>query len=381
MKIKKLLLLILVLVISSIVFAKSNTYLSKTLNNIENKKYKKAINLIQKNFKSFKQKDEITYLLAKSFENNKQYNKAITTYEYLVNNFKDSKWIQKAKFRKANILIKQKKYDKAYPILQNGLKYILNPKRRYKLSQIYLDLAKNISFQKNKRKNNYKKAIQFYKRGMKIGANKNNIKEIQYKIALCYYHLKNYYKAKSLLTEFIKEFPKSKLIKNANFYLGKIEGIMGYPYKSRTHYLKVLKKENNSNNNTLSPKILYSIAKSYNIPNPKNENNLELGVKYLRMLINKYPKHKLAPISAYEIGLSYKQFKKLTKQCLKELNYFINTYPKHNKAPIAFKIIGQIYLKENQFDKSLTYLNKFLSDYPNHPLWQKNTKTNHKYKN
>ncbi|HEO66061.1 MAG TPA: tetratricopeptide repeat protein, partial [Spirochaetes bacterium] len=255
------------------------------------------------------------------------------------------------------------------------------------MSQIYLKLAKSLSFQEDKKKNDYQKALTFYQRALEMGALKEEEGDTRYRIALCYFHLKKYQESKKVLNQFITKFPDSSLTRKVHFYLGEIERHLGYLYKSRTHYLKVLKSKKEKEED-LSPKTLYHIGKSYRLPAPYTENELELGVKYWKILIEKYPKHKLAAQVAYEIGLSYNRFSHLRDQGIQQLLKFVEVYPKNKNAPIALQLVGNIYFNQKKYDQSIVYYTQYLGSYPNHRLWRtvqqqiinaKYTKGNHLY--
>ncbi|HEO65123.1 MAG TPA: tetratricopeptide repeat protein, partial [Spirochaetes bacterium] len=323
---------------------------------------------------NFSRKDQMLYLLGRAYEEDKQFKKALSIFNQVIEKFSDSKWINKSYFRKSRILTKKKQFPKAYSILKSQLLRLLQRDRRSKYSKIYLNLAKEISFIKDKKlkgRNDYKKALVYYQKAVEIGSLKENEDFAQYRIALCYYKLKKYRQSKRLLEEFLRKYPESGFLEETHFYLGKVEHQLGDPYKSRTHYLKVLKKkESKDQDENLSPKTLYYLGKSYGLANPRSEEQLDLGIQYWRQLIKRFPKHKLAAQSAYEIGLSYNHFHHLKKEAVQEFLNFIHLYPNSKNAPLALESIGIIHLDQNQFDKSLDYYQQFLKTYPNHRSWQ-----------
>ncbi len=377
MKMNKLLILVLVLSFSSFLFSEdkiTNKSENEALFYIENKQYPQAIEIIQKNLANFTFKDKMLFLLGRCYENDNKLDEAISAFDQLIQEYPESNWLQKSYAKKAQILIKQKKFEQALPIFTERLSNLLDSKRRSKLSEVYIKLAEEISFQKDQKKNDYKKALVFYQRALEIGSLGEHEANTYYRVGLCYYHLKNYYKARAALEEFIKKYPDSGFMKDAHFHLGEVERQLGDTYKSRSHYFKVLEKEKDVESldpeKILSPKTLYHIGKSYNFPYPRSEEELDLGVKYLKVLIEKYPKHKLAPQAAYEIGLGYNRFYNLKNKAVEELLKFAETYPKDQNAPLALQMVGNIHLAKKQFDKSIIYFTKLLSDYPNHRLWQ-----------
>ncbi|MDH5681152.1 MAG: tetratricopeptide repeat protein, partial [Spirochaetota bacterium] len=341
------------------------------LSHIENKRYLMAVKLIQKGFAGFTFKEKMLFLKGRSYEGLKMWQMAVRTYDRVIKTYPDSPWAGKSYFRKVQALIEQKKFSEAYPILKSRLERLLDSSRRGKLARIYLKLAKERSFQSDPKKNDYNKALIFYQRAWEIGSLAEEKSKTHYAIGLCQYHLKKYRESRKQLKEYMRVFPGSGEIKECQFYLGDIESKLGDSYRSRSHFLNVLKEKGKPDSSEkLSAKALYHIGLSYGLPGTRSEEELDLGVKYWRELIKKYPEDKLAAEAAYRIGLSYNKLIKLRDKAIEELLSFVDKYPKNEKAPLALEQVARIYLSKNEHDKALGYLQRFLKSYPNHMLWQ-----------
>ena len=114
----------------------------------------------------------------------------------------------------------------------------------------------------------------------------------------------------------------------------------------------------------------FKLSRTYGIPNPATDGDLELGVAALEAFLKGNPKHRLAPSAELDIALSYGA-RGRDEQSAARLRSLIenSSYAASDELPKARNLLGEILFAQKKYDEAIRVWRAFLAAHPNHRGW------------
>ncbi len=178
---------------------------------------------------------------------------------------------------------------------------------------------------------------------------------------------------------YLSEYPQGADRFAVRFDLGEVQLTAGQANPARTSWLDLardLEKVDTKDAQNLRARALYGVARTYGMPTPGNDSNLNLGVAALRRVVDAYPGQAIAVRAAYEIGSAYLSRGK-SQEALNALTPFIASADK-NEGDDARKVraelvmaalfqTGQILQGQEKFNETIAAFRSYLNRFPNGP--------------
>ncbi|MCK4907470.1 MAG: tetratricopeptide repeat protein, partial [Spirochaetes bacterium] len=356
-------------------FSMGMAFFERIKESIKKQQFKTAISLIDD--LSGRKKGALAYYLkGNSWLELGRYKQAVSSYNKVIKNFRSSKWVQKAIFRKADALVKMKNFRRAYEIYEKQLKKLTSPKRRNKLAMIYKKLADSLAFpKKNKEKKvspKYGSAVPYYKKALEMGEFQPQIEaKIKLSMGICHYNL-GYYrrrKAMAIFEKLIKDF-KTKapaVIPKTRYYLALCYKYYGRKWEAKTHlYILARSKENIK----YSVKGAFELLKLYNFPHPGNKDDLSRGRAVVDMMALRFTKDKLTEKAVYQLGIAM-AYRGDYGEAINTFKRLLREYPKSDLAAESAYKIGEYLINSGRQEEAKNEFRLFLSRFPSSKYWQR----------
>ncbi len=316
--------------------------------------------------------DEAQLLLGHAYYYSKKYQEAIAAYDKLLKDFPRSAWRKKALFKKADCYIALKQYDKAAEIYEPEMAYIVSDERKEQVADTYLKYA-NQYFEppKDPKKEspapNFAKAKSLFQKALEIGLTPKRTEEVRFRVAMCDFKTGNFSSAGASLSQLVREFPKGANVEQAKQHVGLSYLRSGNDREARKTFKDFLMDYPKS---ALRGDVSYALAQTYHVPSPRDDKELELGVKSLRAFVAEFPKHEKALQAEYFIGLSYFNQQRY-EDAIKEFQSFIRNHAKDaaDEVAQAKNNLGLAFLRLKKYNDAIAAWEVFLREHPVHRLW------------
>ncbi len=114
----------------------------------------------------------------------------------------------------------------------------------------------------------------------------------------------------------------------------------------------------------------FRLGRTYGIPAPATDGDLELGVAALTAFLKAYPQHRLAPQAELDIAMSYGSRGRF-EQAAARLKALVgnSAYGVSEELPKARNLLGEILFSQKKYDEAVRVWRAFLSAHPNHRAW------------
>ncbi|MCS6861673.1 MAG: tetratricopeptide repeat protein, partial [Abditibacteriales bacterium] len=336
--------------------------------------------------------DEAQLLLGHAYYYAKKYQEAIAAYDKLLRDFPRSAWRKKALFKKADCYLALKQYDKAAEIYEPEMAYIVSDERKEQVADTYLKYA-NQYFEppKDPKKEtpapNLAKAKSLFQKALDIGLTPKRREEVLFRIAMCDFKTGNFSSAGASFSQLLREYPKGAHVEPAKYHLGLAHLRAGNDRAARKVFKDFLSDYPKS---ALRGDVSYALAETFHVPSPRDDKELELGVKALRSFVAEFPNHEKARQAAYFIGLSYFNQQRY-EDAIKEFQSFIKNHaitspnpssPRRGTASappldkegmeevaLAKNNLGLAFLRLKKYSDAIAAWEAFLREHPVHRLW------------
>lgn len=316
--------------------------------------------------------EEAQLLLGHAYYYSKKYQEAMAAYDKLLRDFPRSVWRKKALFKKADCHIALKQYDKAAEIYEPEMAYIVSDERKEQVADTYLKYA-NQYFEppKDPKKEapapNFAKAKSLYQKALEIGLTPKRTEEVMFRVAMCDFKTNNFGGAVQILVQLVREYPKGANVEQAKYHIGLSYLRSGNDREARKTFKDFLTDYPKS---TLRGDVSYALGQTYHVPSPRDDKELELGVKALRAFVADFPKHEKALQAEYFIGLSYFNQQRY-EDAVKEFQSFIKNHAKDTADEVAQakNNLGLAFLRLKKYNDAIAAWEVFLREHPVHRLW------------
>ncbi|MCX8037330.1 MAG: tetratricopeptide repeat protein, partial [Candidatus Sumerlaeia bacterium] len=312
--------------------------------------------------------DLLLVKLAAAHELNKDFAQSIETLDRLLKKFPKSEWARKANFRKAQCFAALKQWDKAQALAGGQVRYLVSNERKLELADTYVKYAE-AAFKPTDadKKPDYEKARVFYEKALDLGFTGARAEEIRYLIGLCHFQLGQFDQTVARLETFTKDFPQSRWAAPALYQLGLARARKGETVRARIHFRDLISDYPDTTQTALAA---YEIAMTYGVPNPPNDESLELGVKALREFVAKYPDHARALTADFQIAQTY-QNRGRADQAIVEYRRFIEAHAQSTDdlLPAAKIQLGHVLRGQKKFAEAIETWSAYLKAHPTHNQW------------
>lgn len=275
----------------------------------------------------------------------------------------------------AEAAAKAKDFKKAQSIYAKHLKVLLSAERRLAMAKVYLQYADKyfLKAKKNKvkRSQHYRKAIKMFNYALEIGLPPAKKRIVMLRLGQSYLAVKQSWYALRTFTKATKEFKTGKYADKFVFFLAASHLKYKQKRKARQILFDMIKDFPKSSK---LPDAYYQIAKSYGMPRRINKRYLMLGLDVLNQLIKKFPKHPKAQQASFDIGYSY-YYNYRYDDAIRALSSFVVKYAdklgkdkKRYLARARFQI-ADCYKRQKHYDKAIQAYQSFLKAHPTDRLW------------
>ncbi len=304
---------------------------------------------------------------------------------------------------KATALARKGDFRAAEMVVRTEAKYLLSADRKQQIADIYLEFADALfKPPKSDQKPDYAKAFEFYKKALESGPKPKKQIEVELRMAECQQNSHNYPAAIELYENFLKkhspfwwkyaleQFPKAKtaldydldlpftnrpassepLVIEASFRLGECRLATGDPKAARRVWQDLLTEYTNRPDPDRIADAQFQLARTWNIPKPQSDEELNLGVSALRAFIERFSKHKLASQAHLEIAESYVERGRYADAAAALRQFLGNPqYQSRKQIPVARNLLGHCLQLQKKFPEAIAAWREYLAKYPADPQW------------
>lgn len=346
-------------------------------------------------------KDYLTYLKGQALSLQKQYDAAAAVFDAMQKDFPKSAWLRRARLAKSVALARKGDFRAAETIVRAEAEFLLSADRKQQIADIYLEFADALfKPAKSDEKPDYAKAFEFYKKAVESGPKAAKRLEVELRMALCQQNLTNYDAAIELYEKFLKEHtpspapkdvalpptpadvartvtvdgattatPSDAMLIEASFRLGECRLAKGEGKLARRVWQDMLEKYRDSGADRLA-EARFLLARTWSIPAPESDEDLNLGVSALRAFIERYPKHKLASQAHLEIAESYIARGRYEDAVAALRQYLRNPqYEDRKQTPTARSVLGRCLQLQKKYTEAIAAWRDYLAKYPSDPHW------------
>jgi len=297
-----------------------------------------------------------------------RHKEALTTLGRLITEYPKGRLFRKARFLKAEALVGLKRFDEASGIYEAEINHLISKDRKEEIAHYYIKYADAMAAKDREGGPQYEKAIELYRRALELEIPGAIDEEVRFKIASAYHKLERYGEEETVLAAFKKRHPESAALDEVEYRIGDARLRQNRFAEARKSFREFLRDHPDSRR---VPEARYRIALTYNVPNPRTDTELSLGVKALGEFLAASADHELAPKARYQIGLSYMNRGRLD-EAIGAYDEFVRIYGDktgvEQLANVRF-YLGACYYGQQKFPEALVAYKEFLSRHPAHELW------------
>ncbi|MCO6453957.1 MAG: tetratricopeptide repeat protein [Pirellulaceae bacterium] len=338
---------------------------------MQDRDYDGAVEAIEQ---QLKQKDSpadyLLYLQGRARHLQHRYDDAAAVYDRLVQQFPDSPWARRARFAKAVALARKGDFREAELIYRAEAEYLFSPERKQEIASIYLEFADAL-FQPDdeQTKPDYAKALEFYNRALQVGPQPQTRRETELKAARCQQQLGQHAEAAAAYQQFVKQNPDDPLLVEARYRLGEAYLAQGNLAEARRTWQDLLELHRASDSPRLAD-ARFEISRTYNIPQPQDDEQLNLGVAALRAFLREHPDHKLASQAHLRIAESYQHRGRHEDAVAAARGLLAEPrYADREEIPRARFLLGHALQMQKKFAEALEAFRQFLTSHPTDRAW------------
>ncbi len=318
-------------------------------------------------------RDYLAYLKGRALALQGRYDEAAAAFDAMQKDFPKSQWLRRARFAKAVALARKGDFRAAEPIVRAEAEYLLSIDRKQQTAGIYIEFADALfKPAKEDEKPDYAKALEFYRKALEAGPKPEKRIEVEMRAAQCLQNMQKFGDAVPLYEKFLKDHPGGWLELEAMFRLGECHLAEGNGKLARRVWQDLLVKYvDGALRSERIAEAQFQLAHTWNIPNPENDEQLNLGVSAHRAFIERYPDHKLAAVAQLEIARAYMKCNRL-EDAAAALKQFLNNPRYQNdreEIPAARNLLGRCYQTQKKYAEAIATWREYLAKHPAHKDW------------
>ncbi|HEX4072468.1 MAG TPA: tetratricopeptide repeat protein, partial [Planctomycetaceae bacterium] len=355
---------------------------------LEDRRFAEAIQLIDGELKKpdVVAADYLLYLRGRAQTELKLYDQALETFRDLEARSSKGNWAARARFGRAEVLIRQRNYQQAGEIYEREAARLLSAGRRDELAAIYLEFADRFfdgtpsASHPGTIDRDYQHAAEFYQQAQSLHPSLEKEQQIALRIARCQQELHQLEAAIQAFRKFLADYGSEADAKRrapialeieARYRLGLAQLTASQPAEARKTWQDLL--DGPAFRLTQSPLLAeaqFQLSRTYGIPNPATEGDLELGVAALESFLKANPKHRLAPEAELDIAMSYGARGRYEPAAARLRSLIENpAYATSDELPQTRNLLGELLFTQKKYDEAIRVWRTFLTAHPNHHGW------------
>ncbi|HUE12676.1 MAG TPA: tetratricopeptide repeat protein, partial [Planctomycetaceae bacterium] len=355
---------------------------------LEDRRFAEAIQLIDGELKKrdVAAADYLLYLRGRAQIELKLYDQASDTFRRLETSSPQSGWASRARFGRAEVFTRQRNYQQAGEIYEREAARLLSAGRRDELAVLYLEFADRFfkgapdQAHPGETHRDYQQAAEFYQQARSLRPSLTKQQQIDLRIARCRHELNELPAAIDGYRKFVaaygseadsKQRAPVKLEIEARYRLGLALLAAGQPAEARKTWQDLLDGPAfRLAESDLLAEAQFRMSRTYGIPNPTTDGDLELGVAALETFLKGNPQHRLAPAAELDIALSYGARGRFEQAATRLKSLIGNAaYASSDELPKARNLLGEILFSQKKYDEAIAAWRAFLAAHPNHRAW------------
>jgi len=278
-----------------------------------------------------------------------------------------SEWLHRARFAKAMALARKGDFRGAELIYRAQADRLLSVERRQQIAEVYLEFAfAHFKPAKEGQQPDYAKALEYFDQALAVGPKPERRIEVELSVAQCYQKTDNFAEAAKWYARFLEDHPASPAAMEARFSLGECRLAEGNLKGARRVWQDLLAKHGDAP----SPRIAeaaYRVSRTWRIPTPQTDEELDLGTAALAAFVERFPKHEQAGMAQLEIAQSL-AFRKRYADAAVRLERFLKDPRMQGRKEIAdgWFLLGQAYQLQKKFPEAVATWREYLAKFPAH---------------
>ena len=378
---------------------------------LQSMRFKDAVQLIDTALTTAEnQRDYLLYLKGLALFYSGDYRDAIGTCDELMDRHRDSPWLRKATFLQAQCHLKLKEFEQAEAIYGNEVSRLLSSRRKSEIAQIYIDLAEALARQPKDSDldappPNYQKAYELYQKILTLEVDNDLRETATFQLGRMMQLQENCGQAvadyEAYLTQFDPNFQRpaalAKPSKKSNrreshryqarFHLAECRITMNQHLLARLTLEDLLKLVDVEMNGLL-PLIKdarFLLTRTYHFPDPRSDEELELGVQSARRFQVQFPRDRRSMMLAYEIAEAYRARSRSEdalaayQDIIDRKGFKVTQNKREHQSPnnqdyhylrmSATFHIGAILFGQRKYTPAIETWNRYIREFPNGPQW------------
>ncbi|MBI5361333.1 MAG: tetratricopeptide repeat protein [Planctomycetes bacterium] len=359
---------------------------------LRNRDYSKAIDSLTALLnRDISGKDYAIYLIAASYYNLKEYDKAIATCNRLQADFPNSDWALKSAFKKADALMAQKNLPEAEKLYSEMLAKITDPLRRRKFAMEYVLAAREYLYPKDSEQkpsyDNYVVAKDLLSKAVELDCLKDEEEQARYEIIMCLSKMipgqsthgnnanqnRNIAQPPALspaelndsIDKFLEKFPLSARTDEILYFKANCQIYSGRSWDARETASQIDTKFPKSK---FAPQALFETALAIKF-SLKQDNHVKAVIDILKTIVSKYASSEYAPKAQMELAGFLNELQRFDDASAEYARY-AELFPKDEKSPDALLCAINIFVSRFQNDKAVDLCNKIIKSYADSPVLQ-----------
>jgi uncharacterized protein YfaS (alpha-2-macroglobulin family)/TolA-binding protein len=314
--------------------------------------------------------DQLLFLKGRALYFGKSHDAAVATFEELIRRFPDSPWRRQARFGAAVALVHKGDFRAAELIYRAEAESLLSAERKQTLAALCLDLADAYyQPQEADQDADYRQALGFYEKALEIGLLPDSRCNVEFRAARCRQQIGENDRAAKLFEEFVANHADHPQAVQAGFRRGECLLAQGEPTQARRVWQDLLAAHGDSKSEWLA-EASYQLSRTWGIPQPGTDPQLELGVAALEAFLQRFPTHQLAAQALLDIAGSL-MHRVRNEDAIAWLEKLLgdDRYRNHEAIPRGRVLRGHAYHRQEKFVEALAAWKEYLAEHPADAQW------------
>ncbi len=340
---------------------------------MQDRKYAEAIEAIDEAREADDaSKAYLLYLKARALHLDEKYDAAVAAFDRVTAEHAESDWARRARFGKAMSLARKGDFQSAQAIVQAEAEYLLSADRKQAIAEVYLEFAnRHFDPPKNEqREADYQKALDFYQKALEVGPQPATRAEVELLAARCLQQLGKLDEAVAAYERFIAEHADSPLDIEARYRLGECRFAQDSFKPARRVWQDLLAKHADAQHELIAEAAL-NLARTWNVPEPNSDEDLNLGTAALEAFLERFPAHARAGEAHLDIARSF-MHRGRYESAANTLEQFLadEQYKDREEVADAHAMLGTAYQLQKKYAEAMAAWQNYLARHPAHGAWR-----------